>query len=56
MHRLQEMLRLHRLGRGARSIARQVRMGRDTIRDYLEVLGHAGVLEGAGDVFRSPKL
>ena len=46
MHRLQEMLRLHRLGQGSRGIARQLRIGRDTIRSYLRALATAGVLEG----------
>lgn len=49
MHRLQEMLRLHRLGRRSRSIARQLRMGRDTIRGYLDILARAGWLEGPVD-------
>lgn len=46
MHQLQEMLRLHRLGRGSRDIARQLRMGRDTIRRYLQALDKAGLLAG----------
>jgi hypothetical protein len=51
MHRLQEMVRLHRLGESSRAIARQLRMGRDTIRCYLRGLRRAGVLEGdAGDL------
>lgn len=49
MHRLQEMLRLYRLGRGSRAIARQLRMGRDTIRGYLDALARAGRLEGSPD-------
>jgi len=49
MYRLQEMLRLHRLGQGSRGIARQLRIGRDTIRRYLQALGSAGVLEGPAD-------
>jgi len=47
MHRLQEMIRLHRLGRSRRQIARQLRMGRDTIRAYLAIVSAAGLLEGA---------
>lgn len=49
MHRLQELLRLHRLGRGSRDIARKLRMGRDTIRHYLRALSKAGILEGSAD-------
>jgi hypothetical protein len=47
MHRLQEMVRLHRMGCGARRIARQLRMGRDTIRLYSVALSQAGLLDGA---------
>lgn len=49
MHRIQEVIRLHRLGRGQRAIARQLRMGRDTIRSYQEKLQEADVLEGPAD-------
>lgn len=49
LHRLQEMLRLHRLGQGSRGIARQLRMGRDTIRCYLGALSAAKLLEGSPD-------
>lgn len=49
MHRLQEMVRLHRMGVSSREIARQLRMGRDTIRCYLRGLRVAGLLEGAAD-------
>lgn len=49
MHRLQEMVRLHRLGKSSRAIARQLRMGRDTIRSYLRALSRAGSLEGPAD-------
>jgi len=49
MYRLQEMLRLHRLGQGSRGIARQLRVGRDTIRCYLRALASAGVLDGPAD-------
>ena len=49
MHRLQEVVRLHRLGRSSRAIARQLRMGRDTIRGYLKALRTAGVLDGSAD-------
>ena len=46
MHRLQEMIRLHRLGRSQREIARQLRMGRDTIRTFFDIVSEAGLLEG----------
>jgi transposase len=49
MHRLQEVVRLHRMGKSAREIARQLRMGRDTIRCYLRGLGRAGLLEGTAE-------
>ena len=48
MHRLQDLIRLHRQGAGSRVIARQLRMARDTIRDYLRALKEAGLLEGTG--------
>jgi transposase len=51
MHRLHEMVRLHRMEASSREIARQLRMGRDTIRCYLRGLRRAGLLEGAvGDL------
>jgi transposase len=46
MHRLQEVVRLHRMGQSSRAIGRQLRMGRDTIRCYLRALRRAGLLEG----------
>jgi len=49
MHRLQEVVRLHRLGKSRRTIARQLRMGRDTIRTYIEAIGKAGRLDGDAD-------
>lgn len=49
MHRLQEMVRLHRLGRSSRQVARQLGMGRDTHRQYLRVLAAAGFLAGSPD-------
>jgi transposase len=49
MHRLQELIRLHRQGEGSRRIARQLRMGRDTIRHYLRALKAAGLLDGEPD-------
>jgi len=49
MHRLQEVIRLHRLGKSSRRIARHLSMGRDTIREYLDVLSKADLLEGPRD-------
>lgn len=49
MHRLQEVIRLHRLGKSSRRIARQLAMGRNTVGAYLERLAQAGVLEGPHD-------
>ena len=49
MHRLQEMVRLHRMGRSARAIARQMRVGRNTIKGYLATLCRSGMLEGPPD-------
>lgn len=49
MHRIQEVIRLHRLGRSRRVISRQLRMGRNTIRGYQEKLEMAGLLEGSAD-------
>jgi transposase len=46
MHRLQDLIRLHRQGEGSRVIARQLRMGRDTIRQYLRALKEADLLDG----------
>lgn len=49
MHRLQELVRLHRLGTGAREVARLLRLGPNTERRYREALVAAGVLEGSLD-------
>ena len=49
MHRLQDLIRLHRQGEGSRVIARQLRMGRETIRAYLRVLKEAELLDGSAD-------
>ncbi len=46
MHRIQELVRLHRLGQGQRAIAQQLRMGRETIRTFQGKLREAGLLEG----------
>ena len=49
-HRIQELIRLHRLGESSRSIARQLRMSRDAIRAYRRALGSAGLLDGPAQV------
>lgn len=49
MHRLQEVIRFHRLGKSVRRIARQLSMGRNTIREYLALVSKAGLLEGPVD-------
>ena len=46
MHRLQELVRLHRLGEGAREVARKIGMSPNTEREYRRALEQAGVLEG----------
>jgi hypothetical protein len=49
MHRLQELVRLHRLGLTERRAAKELRIGRNTAREYRVVLAAAGVLEGSAD-------
>lgn len=49
MHQLQEVIRLHRLGESRRTIARLLRMGRDTIRGYTQLFSQKGLLDGAAD-------
>jgi len=46
MHRLQELVRLHRMGVGDREAARLLRMGPNTERQYRLALSEAGLLEG----------
>jgi len=46
MHRLQELVRLHRLGKGAREVARLLGMSPNTERDYRLTLREAGLLDG----------
>src|SRR5690606_33274107 len=46
MHRLQELVRLHRLGEGAREIARQLQMSPNTEREYRQAFAAAGLLKG----------
>ncbi len=49
MHRLQELVRLHRRGRSARAITKRLKMGRDTVRTYMKALDAASLLEGPHD-------
>ncbi len=49
MHRLQRLVRLHRQGTSLRGACRQLRMGRNTARDYRDALAKAGLLEGPPD-------
>ncbi len=46
MHQLQEAVRLHRLGQSRRQIARQLRVGRETLARYFAAFDKAGVLDG----------
>ena len=50
MHRIQELVRPHRLGQGQRSIAQQLQMGRETIRTYQGKLREAADDVAAEDV------
>ncbi len=47
MHRLQELVRLHRMGTGSRERARLLGMGRNQERRYRAALADAGLLDGA---------
>lgn len=47
MHRLQELVRLHRMGVSVHEVARTLRMGPNTERAYRRVLEQAGLLDGA---------
>jgi transposase len=49
MDRLVELVRLHRMGTGARETARLLGMGPNTERQYREALEKAGLLDGAAD-------
>lgn len=49
MHRLQEFVRLHRMGTTSRDLARMLKMSRNTLRDYCRDLGKAGLLDGDPD-------
>lgn len=49
MHRLQELVRLHRLGLTERRAAKELRIGRNTAREYRRALAAAGVLDGSAE-------
>lgn len=49
MHRLQDLVRLHRMGEDARSVARQLKMSPNTERKYRAALEQEGLLVGAAD-------
>lgn len=49
MHRLQELVRLHRNGVSSRRIATLLAMSRNTVRQYREALSAAGLLDGPVD-------
>jgi hypothetical protein len=49
MDRLQELVRLHLMGVGARETARLLKMGPNTERDYREAFALEGLLGGAAD-------
>ncbi len=50
MHRLQELVRLFRLGRGPKEIARLLKMSPNTERKYREALQVAGLLSGSAEL------
>jgi hypothetical protein len=47
MHRLQELVRLHRLGLTERRAAKELRMGRNTAKEYRRAIAAAGLLDGS---------
>lgn len=49
MHRLQELVRLHRMGTGAREVARLLGLSPNTERQWRVALGEAGLLAGPVD-------
>jgi hypothetical protein len=53
MHRLQELVRLHRFKTGARETARPLGMGPNTERQYREALVGAGLLDGPPETLPS---
>lgn len=54
VQRLQEVVRLYRLGESGRTIARRLHVGRNTIARYLEVFAIGGVLDGSHDELPEP--
>jgi len=53
MHRLEEMVRLHRLGTTKHEVARMLVMSPNTERVYRVALAAAGLLEGPADMLPS---
>lgn len=53
MHRLQELVRLHRYKTGARETARLLGMGPNTERQYREAIAGAGLLDGSSETLPS---
>jgi hypothetical protein len=49
MHRLQELVRLHRMGLAERRVAKELRTGRNTVRQYRRAIAAAELLEGSVD-------
>lgn len=49
MHQLQELVRLHRMGRPARQVAKALNMDRKTERKYRNAIDNAGLLKGETD-------
>jgi transposase len=49
MDRLQELVRLHRMGTGAREVARMLRMSPNTEREYRQALEKEGLLNGPAE-------
>ena len=49
MHRLQDLVRLHRLAVPVRQIAKQLGLSPNTERRYRELIAQAGLLEGDAD-------
>lgn len=54
MHRLQELVRLHRMGTSTRELARLLGISRNTEREYRRAIAGAGLLDG--DVDSLPEL
>lgn len=49
MDRLQELVRLHRMGTGARKVARMLRMSPNTEREYRQALEKEELLDGPAE-------